>query len=66
MNKLDSMIEVARGKIPPAPSVDFSYTTNDKLLDLINEETTVDRFHEIVYELVARAGKGELYPWESG
>lgn len=66
MNKLDKMIEIARGKMPPVPSIDFSYATNDKLLELINDATTVDRFHEIVYELVARAGKGELYPWGSG
>lgn len=61
MNKLNKMIEIARRKMPPVPSIDFSYATNDELLELINDATTADKFHEIVYELVARAGRGELF-----
>lgn len=61
MDKIDKLIRAARRRVPPKPAIDFSYASNDELLELINEATTEDRFHEIVCELTDRAGKGELW-----
>lgn len=61
MNKIDKLIRIAQEKIPPQPAIDFSFATTDELLELINDATTKERFHEIVYALMDRAGKGELW-----
>ena len=62
MDKIDRLIKVARSRVPPEPLIDFSYATNDELFEMINEATTKERFHEIVYAIVDRAGKRELWP----
>ena len=43
-------------------SIDFSHASNDELYELINEATTEERFHEVVYAIVDRAGRGQLWP----
>lgn len=62
MDKIDRLIKIAQSRVPPKPAIDFSYATNEELYELINEATTKERFHEIVYELVDRAGRGQLWP----
>lgn len=62
MNKIDRLIKVAQSRVLPEPSIDFSYATNDELYEMINEATTKERFHEIVYAILDRAGKGQLWP----
>lgn len=61
MDKVDKLIKIAQSRVPPKPAVDFSFASNEELYELINEATTKERFHEIVYELVDRAGRGELW-----
>lgn len=61
MDKIDRLMKIAQSRIPPKPAVDFSYASTEELLELINEATTKERFHEIVYALVDRAGKGQLW-----
>ena len=63
MDKLDRMLKEAQRRVPPKPSIDFSYASNDELLELINEATTKERFLEIIYALVERAERGQL--WQS-
>lgn len=62
MDKIDRLIKIAQSRVPPKPAIDFSYATNEELYELINEATMKARFHEIVYELVDRAGRGQLWP----
>lgn len=61
MDKVDKLIKIAQSRVPPKPAVDFSFASNEELYELINEATTKERFHEIVYELVDRAGRGKLW-----
>lgn len=53
---------MAQSRMPPKPPMDFSYATNEELYELVNEATTEERFQEIVYALVDRAGRGQLWP----
>jgi len=62
MDKIDRLIKTAKNRISTKPAIDFSYATTDELYELINQATTHERFQEIVYEIVDRAGKGELWP----
>lgn len=62
MDKIDRLIKVAQSRVPPKPPVDFSWASNDELLELINDATTEERFHEVVYAIVDRAGRGQLWP----
>ena len=39
-----------------------SYRNSYELYELINEATTEERFHEVVYAIVDRAGRGQLWP----
>ena len=62
MDKIDMHIKVAQSRVPPKPLIDFSHASNDELYELINEATTEERFHEVVYAIVDRAGRGQLWP----
>lgn len=62
MDKIDRLIKVAQSRMPPKPPMDFSYATNEELYELVNEATTEERFREIIYALVDRAGRGQLWP----
>jgi hypothetical protein len=56
MDKLDKLIELAKKKVPVQVSIELSQATRDELLDLINDATSKERFHEIVTALVYRGG----------
>ena len=62
MDKIDRLMKVAQSRMPPKPSVDFSWASNDELLELMNRATTEERFHEVVQAIVDRAGRGQLWP----
>lgn len=61
MAKIDRLIKIAQSRMPPEPPIDFSYATNEELYEMLNGATTKERFHEIVYTIVDRAGKGQLW-----
>lgn len=62
MDKIDRLMKVAQSRMPPEPPVDFSWASNDELLELINGATTKERFLEVVQAIVDRAGRGQLWP----
>ena len=62
MDKIDRLIKVAQSRVPPKPLIDFSHASNDELYELINDATTEYRCHEVVYAIVVRAGRGQLWP----
>jgi hypothetical protein len=61
MDKLSKLIEQAKQIKRIEPGIDFSNATMSELLDMINESTSNERFHEIVTALVWRAGSGVPY-----
>lgn len=62
MDKLSRMLRIAQSRVPSIEETQMremmKSTTNDELLELINEATTDERFHAVVYELLDRCGKG--------
>lgn len=62
MDKIDRLIKAAQSRVQPKPLIDFSYASNDELYELISEAAAKERFQEIVYAIVDRAGRGKLWP----
>ena len=65
MDKLDRMLRIAQSRVPSIEETQMremmKSATTDELLELINESTTNERFHAVVYEMVDRCGKGGFW-----